>query len=297
VFWDDITSNLPSGSVYGVAVDRGTGAIYIAAQAGIFMTYTDTYAAAPGTPWTRLNEGPAFDVLLDSGGNQLYAAIGGSGIFATVAPHRLRDPRVVSAADRNPRPLAPGALVSVVGAKVQSARAGQQRAPVLADTASGSEVQVPFEAAGEGLILYFESQSGRFQVGLPLHPAAPAIFVDRDGNPVITNADTGLVLDSATPARPGMRLQILLSGLGRVTPDWPNGVAAPLENAPKVVVPVRAFMDGELLPVTKATLAPGHIGLYLVEVQLPSILNAGLAELFIEAAGAFSNKVRLATEP
>jgi hypothetical protein len=48
VFWDDITSDLPSGTVYGIVADRPTGAAYLASDAGVFLTYTDTRAAAPG---------------------------------------------------------------------------------------------------------------------------------------------------------------------------------------------------------------------------------------------------------
>ena len=39
------------------------------------------------------------DVKLDAQGNQLWAAIDGYGVYAALAPHRLRDPSVVSAAD------------------------------------------------------------------------------------------------------------------------------------------------------------------------------------------------------
>ena len=73
------------------------------------------------------------------------------------------------------------------------------------------------------------------QIGLTLLPASPSIFVDPDGVPLVMNADTGLVLDPATPARSGARLQILATGLGQVRPEWPTGLAGPMENAPRVV--------------------------------------------------------------
>jgi len=49
--------------------------------------------------------------------------------------------------------------------------------------------------------------------------------------------------------------------------------------------------------VTQAVLAPGYVGFYLVEVQLPKIVNAGPAELVLEAEGQQSNHVRLYVEP
>jgi uncharacterized protein (TIGR03437 family) len=92
-------------------------------------------------------------------------------------------------------------------------------------------------------------------------------------------------------------VQILTTGLGRVRPDWPTGMAAPLEEPPQVIATVRAFLDREPVEVTRATLAPGFVGFYLVEIQLPAIVNMGPAELFLQAGGQDSNRVRLYVEP
>lgn len=297
-FWDDITADLPPGAVHGTVADRLTGAVYVASEAGVFVTYTDTRAAAPATPWTRLREESARDVLLDSAGNQLYVALEGAGVYATLAPHRTRDPRVVSAGDQTLRPAAPGGLLSVLGARVSSAQAGERSASVLAASDEESQVQLPWELPGNGVMVSLTAAGGRrIQIGLPVTPTAPSIFVDKDGSPLLMDGDTGLMLDSASPAGPRTRLQILASGLGRVSPDWPAGMAAPLQDPPRVVAPVRVFLDREPLEVVRASLAPGYVGLYLVEVQLPAILNRGTAELFIEAGGAGSNRVRIWLEP
>jgi uncharacterized protein (TIGR03437 family) len=121
--------------------------------------------------------------------------------------------------------------------------------------------------------------------------------VDKDGVPLVMNADTGLVLEPNAPARSGARLQILVTGLGKVQPEWPTGLAAPLENPPAVVTPVQAYLEREPLEVTRAVLAPGYIGMYLVEVKMPSLVNRGTAELYIEAQGQASNRVRIFLEP
>lgn len=296
-FWDDITANLPPGAIHGITADRLTGAVYIATDAGVFFTYTDTNAAAPATPWIRLREEPARDVALDAGGNQLYVAFDGIGIHAAMAPHRLRDPRVVSAGDRVLRPVAPGSLLSVIGARVDAARAGDQPASVLAASDLESQVQLPMDLAGTGVMISMNSAGGRIQIGLPVMAASPSIFVDKDGQPLIMNADTGLMLDASAPARSRTRLQILVSGLGRTTPNWPVGLAAPLQDPPRVIAGVQAYLDREPLQVLRATLAPGYVGLYLVEVEVPSIVNRGSAEFYLEAAGQTSNRVRLWIEP
>jgi uncharacterized protein (TIGR03437 family) len=293
VFWEDLTGNLPSSAIArGIAFDRSSNAVYVATDAGLFLAYAETGAAS----WTLIRSGAATDVALDANGNQLYAAME-SGIYGTLAPHRLRDPRVVSAADRIERAAAPGSLLSVLGARVQAATIGERNAPVLAATDTESQIQVPFEASGSSVQLAATTSLGPRQIPLTLLPASPSIFVDRDGVPLVMNADNGLLLDPTAPARSGMRLQILVTGLGRVEPEWPSGLAGPIENAPRVITPIHAYLERESVEVTRATLAAGYIGMYLVEVKLPSIVNRGTAELYIEAQNQQSNRIRIYLEP
>ena len=51
------------------------------------------------------------------------------------------------------------------------------------------------------------------------------------------------------------------------------------------------------MEVTQAVLAPGYIGFYLVEIQVPRVVNAGPAELHLDVEGQQSNHVRLYIEP
>ena len=135
--------------------------------------------------------------------------------------------------------------------------------------------------------------NGRREFPMPVAAASPAIFLDRDGSPMLLDADRGVLLEPGRAARAGSRLQILATGLGRVTPRWPTGTPAPAENTPKVIAPVRVFVDRVPVEVTRATLAPGFVGFYLVEIALPDTVNNGPAELYIEAAGQASGRVSI----
>ena len=265
------------------------------------MTYGDLTNAGPATPWTAITQGlpsgAVTDVALDPPGNQLYVAYEGYGIYAAPAPHRERDPRVVSAADFSVRAAAPGTLLSVLGADLRSARAGSFNAPVLAKADGRTDIQVPFEASGPSLPLSWESSRGATAMAIPLRPTSPAIFVDRDGAPMLLDGDTGVMLDAMTAAHSNSRVQILATGLGRVRPDWPAGVPAPPDNTPRVIAPVKAYVDREPVEVTRAVLAPGYVGFYLVEIQMPKVVNYGPAELYIETDGQPSNRVRIYVEP
>jgi uncharacterized protein (TIGR03437 family) len=301
-FWDDLTSNLPDAPAHGIAAERTAGAVYVATDKGVFFATADLENAGPSAvTWTplstRLPTAAASDVKLDPNGFQLYVALDGYGVYATAAPHRLRILRLVNAADFSTRAAAPGSLISVMGGKVRSANAGSLSFPVLASSDTESQIQVPFEAAAANFSLALQTGKGRFTLGLPVQAVSPAIFVNRDGSPMILDGDSGMMLDGRSTAHSGMRLQVLATGLGKVRPDWPTGMAAPLENPPAVAATVKAYLDRVPVQVTRAALAPGYIGFYLIEVQLPAMVNAGQAELYISADGQESNKVQVVLEP
>jgi len=299
--WDDITGNLSTGNlsemgVHGAAADRASGTAYIATDRGVFMARVDMNAFAPASNWQLLS-GPlpaarAVDVALDATGRQLFVALEGYGLYTAPTPIRNGALRLTNAADFSTRPAAPGSVVSVVGGKVTAAQAGDLKFPILASAETESQLQVPFEARSN-VDLAIEGSRGSVSLPLAIRSVSPAIFVDPDGSPFLVDADTGLTLDAASSAHPRARLQLMATGLGRVQPDWQTGVPAPAENPPSVVANVKAYLDGVPVEVTKATLAPGYIGYYLIEVQLPTILNAGSAEFYLSADGQDSNKVRL----
>ena len=222
-----------------------------------------------------------------------WPAVEGHGVYSTPAPHRARQPRVVHTFDMRAGAAAPGVLLSVLGAQVRSATVNQRNVPVLDSNEAESQIQIPFEVSGNTLQLVVQSREGQLVFGLPLQDASPVVLVDRDGTPMLVDGDSGVQLDAMHPARPGSRVQVLMSGLGKVLPDWPTGMAAPLEDAPRVQAQLRAILNGITVPVLRATLAPGLIGYYLVEVQLPEFLDSGAGELSLEAAGKASNRVRI----
>jgi uncharacterized protein (TIGR03437 family) len=297
IFWDDVTANLPDAAAHGIVADPASGAVYVASDAGVFLTMTDLLSAGRATNWIAVSQGlpagAAMDVKLDSGENQLFVALDGHGIYTGIAPHRVRDFRVVNAADFSGRAAAPGGLLSVIGAKVQAAQAGGANVPVLDSNDSASQIQVPFNASGSTLALSLDASSGRLSFGMPLQSASPAIFIDPDGTPLIMDADSGFLLDRSKPAHSRSHIQILATGLGRVQPDWPAGVAAPLTNSPRVQAPVQVYLGRTQLTVTQAILAPGYIGSYLIEAEIPSIVNEGPSELWLDVQGQTSNRVRL----
>jgi len=301
-WWDALDSNLPNVPVHAVTGERTAGAVYIATDRGVFWAQVDLdNAGSPNVNWVslsdRLPDGMgATDVKLDPAGIQLYAAVEGYGVYAASAPHRQRSLRLVNAADFSTRPAAPGSLVSVVGGRVTSARAGSLNYPILAAADDASQIQVPFGAVGPNVTLALVTGHGNVRLGMQVQAVSPAIFVGHDGAPILQDAETGLLLDARKAAHPGARILVSATGLGKVSPEWPAGMAAPVDNPPAVTAAIRAFVNGAPVPVTRATLAGGFIGFYAIEIQLPVINNSGPAELYITADGVESNRVQFVIE-
>lgn len=300
-FWDDVTGALNAGAIHGIAADSAAGVVYAATDAGIFagrlsLTAADRIPATWSSIQSDLPFATAWDARLNIDGT-LTVLLDGYGAFETQAPHHAQTPRIVNAADMTERAAAPGSLISVLGASVKQARSGENVYPVLLASDQSSQLQVPFEIVPGALQLTVQTDSGSFMAPLNVKEAAPAIFVDSDGTPMIQDAASQLVIDAGTPLRAGSRIEVLATGLGKVTPNWPTNMPAPVDSPPVVVAPVTAFLDGVPIQVVSATLAPTFIGYYLVELQIPAIVNRGASELRIVMNGEESNRVKLHLDP
>jgi len=305
LFWDDVTGALPGGQIHGIAADRSAGVVYLATDRGVLEGSVPLNDAGPAAAeWKSISRdlpaATAWDVRLNVD-NTLTVALDGYGVFEASAPHRSRSVRIVNGADMSDRAAAPGSLISVLNASVIAARPAQINGgaaswPVIASSSQSSQLQVPFEAKPGGFFLSLQGAGEQWTVPLTVKNAAPAIFVDAEGAPLILDAVSGLVVDPGIAVHAGSTVQVLATGLGRVTPDWPTGVPAPLDSPPAVVAPVTAFLDGAPVTVTRATLAPGYIGYYVVELRIPAIVNRGTAELRIVMNDEESNRVKLYLE-
>lgn len=300
VFWDDVTGSMPTVDLRAVTADRSASVLYAATDRGIYsasLSLNDAGAAARS--WAsiggELPVAPAVDVQYNLDGT-LTVALEGYGVYEAAAPHRTKSIRLLSGADLTERPAAPGSLVSVVGAKLLSARTGELRYPVVQAGDTETQLQVPFEAGIGILALLLDSGLEQWSLPLTVRESAPAIFVDSDGSPLLLDVETGLVVDTKTALAAGSRVQILATGLGKVSPDWPTGMPAPIDSPPVVRGAVTAFLDGMPVEVVRATLAPGYVGYYIVELQLPQIVNRGANEFTLVMNGERSNRVKLYLE-
>jgi formylglycine-generating enzyme required for sulfatase activity len=108
--------------------------------------------------------------------------------------------------------------------------------------------------------------------------------MDGKGEPILVhNADWSLV-SSASPVRPSEYLILFLTGLGEVSPSVPAGQAGgdggnngPLNQLPAGTVTVT--FGGKQAGILFAGLAPGFVGLYQINLQVPADLARGASSL------------------
>jgi uncharacterized protein (TIGR03437 family) len=205
---------------------------------------------------------------------------------------------VVSAASFSTAPnnqVAPGQLVAIFGQNFLaggSVNAGATPLPTqlgpqgTSVTACGRAIplynlfpgqinaQIPLECPTSGVVTATVSVGGLTGTQtFTLAPASPGIFtVDGSGagTGVIVHANTSLV-SSTNPAKAGEEVVIYATGLGATNPAFPTGSAANLINT--TVLPVTVTIGGKDAAVAYNGLTQGFVGLYQINVIVPSGLT------------------------
>jgi uncharacterized protein (TIGR03437 family) len=84
--------------------------------------------------------------------------------------------------------------------------------------------------------------------------------------------------------------------LGAVNNQPPTGAPAP-DGTSTTISPVSVLLNGASVPAAYAGLAPGSVGVYQVNVQIPDNAPTGNAvALALSAGGATSNAVTIAIQ-
>ncbi len=235
-----------------------------------------------------------------------------------LAPPAFTAAAVVNAASGAPG-LVPGSLATLYGTGFTTQRGLQpvhqtplpvsltgtrleingRPAPLLlvADVRDGAQqlnFQVPWEltANAPATLTVFRDTAASPAVSVPVRAAQPGIFLTGPRAGAIVHADYRLVTP-LNPARPGETLLAFVTGLGPVT--VPPATGLPTTGATSTLDPVRVTLARQNAPVSYSGLAPGFVGLYQVNFEVPSATPPGEWPLLLTLA-TDSNEVTLAIQ-
>ena len=186
---------------------------------------------------------------------------------------------------------------NISGASLQFA--GGTQAPLFFVSGGQFNFQVPWELSGQSAILTatVDGQTGAAQT-MALAPFAPAIFTtdsSGSGQGAILDASYRLV-DASNPATAGSTVLIYCTGLGPVTNQPPTGSPAPRSPLSWSGTPT-VTIGGVPANVSFSGLAPGYVGLYQVNAQVPAGLAAnGAVPVVLYMGGASSNTATIAVQ-
>jgi uncharacterized protein (TIGR03437 family) len=221
---------------------------------------------------------------------------------------------IVSAASFAPSAaVAPGAIVSVFGRNLATTGAavtlplptslggatlsvGGVDVPLFYSGDGQMNAQIPFEltAATRPQVVLRRGSVVAGPETITIAAVAPGVFtINQQGTGQGAILDTlGRLVDAAAPAAAGEVVQVYCTGLGLTNPRASTGQAA--RGLATTTTPVTATVGGRAATVQFAGLAPGFVGLYQVNVQIPSGVAAGSAALVLSQNGVPSNSVTLA---
>jgi len=214
--------------------------------------------------------------------------------------------------------IAPGSIISIFGTSLASATQWAASVPMAA-TLLGTQVsfnnvpaplfyvsptqinaQVPFGLPPGGVTVEVRTLSSSVvRQTINVAAAAPGIFTANQqgtGPGVILHAGDYRVISESAPARPGEFISIFCAGLGELRSRVDAGTAAPYPS-PETILTPEVRVGGILANVSFSGLAPGFVGLYQVNVQVPLTAPIGNAvPLVLTSAGISSNTVTLAIQ-
>jgi uncharacterized protein (TIGR03437 family) len=277
----------PSSGIKGITVAAGAGELAASGNQVQVRVVDNLVAGVLGDASLFAN--------LESGASGNTISI--TGISGPANGPQFTAAGMVNAASIQQRALAPGSLVSLFGSNLAGSPPGVTTvqfdsisAPIIFASSSQLNLQVPWELQGQSsspVTVTVNSVTSAPQ-SVAIGTADPGIFslgAPQGGQGAIVNL-AGIVVDANSPAHAGDYLQIYANGLGPVSNTPQTGAIAGASPLSYLIGKATATIGGVPAPVSFAGLAPGFVGLYQVNVQVPPGVAAGDAVPAIVSIGA-----------
>lgn len=221
--------------------------------------------------------------------------------------------RIASAAD-GVSGVASGGLISVFGSNLSSSSLAASGTPLptvlgnscllvngkpislLLTSPSRINAQLDNSTGGAATMSVRTPQNVSPDFNFTVSSTAPAVFLDgSDGVsnnlPSITRAANGLLVTPSNPIHQGDSLTIFAAGLGLTSPAVAAGTVSP-SKAVALSQP-NVTLNGVGLSTTFAGLVPGQIGVYEIQVNVPTYTPLGLSVPLTITQGGYSQTVNV----
>ena len=290
----------------------------VVTYSGITATFNPTSDLTAGTEYTASISKGVTDLSGIPLTNNYYWGFTTHALFP--APSVINLGGTVNAASYV-APVAPGSIASVFGTNLATGQESSQvvtslpktlaqssftiggaSAPLFFAAPSQVSLQIPWELAGQTQTAIVATVNGSLSnsQSVPLAMFAPGIFAMNlmgYGQGAVLIATTAQLAAAGTAAPRGGYISIFCTGLGPVTNQPGTGMAAPSDPLAFTTATPTVTIGGVPALVTFSGLAPGFVGLYQVNIQVPSGVNPGDAVTVIVSVGtATSNMVTIAVQ-
>jgi len=169
-------------------------------------------------------------------------------------------------------------------------------ARVLYASSDQINFQIPWETkTGSATVAVSVNGLASAQVNVTVEAAAPGLFV-QGSHAVVQNSDFSLN-SSSNPAKVGGTILAYLTGAGAVSNQPVDGAAAGSSPLSQVTSTVTATIGGQTAEVSFAGLAPEFVGLWQVNIVVPSGLTTGSFPLTVTVGGQASNSANVSVTP
>jgi uncharacterized protein (TIGR03437 family) len=174
---------------------------------------------------------------------------------------------------------------------------GGKSVPLFFTSAQQMNAQLPSTVSSGNLSAQLNREG--FSAGtffLTVADTAPGIFSTTQhgsGPGAILNATTFAAISTVNPAKAGSFVAVFCSGLGKVSNAPADGAAASSSPLSTTLQQPTVTIGGQNATVSFSGLASGFVGLYQVNVQVPSGLAPGAYPLILTIGAAPSNSVTI----
>ena len=170
-------------------------------------------------------------------------------------------------------------------------------APILAAGATQIIIQVPFHLTTATALIqvsYKGTQSNT--IAALVNTTTPGVFTIPNGGVSRASARhlNGTLVTTANPAKIGETISVYLSGLGDLTTNVADGGVGPTVTPAKPSSTIAFFVGGIAATPSFLALAPGLVGIYLVQLPIPAGVSSGDVYLDVASADAYSSQATIA---